>query len=356
MSDNKLLSKGLLMSSKKEKYTAYVYRGITLKGTYENIDPEKTFTMPTHSESTNYSMYVINGALYKEFSLWDNSGNWTALSSMFASGGNTYTYGIKDGKLYSLKSNSITQIGSSDKWTCISTTNVGYTGKYNKYCALGVCDGKLYRIYQTSTTCIDDTVRNWKSLEGGQILDDTSHYVLGLLQDGTLFEINKNGIANTLGTGFSAIGTHGGGYTYGDSNNYGGYVQKTTGQLYRHTKNKTLVLDFNGTTFKSIEPNKYYDRTYGCMVRANGDLAVRNNVYVDSGNWITACGYCRGGYGAAAAIKENSNTLYYYWSGGDLAGSVALPKQPINVYNTTLINNGGVASANKGLCLVICEG
>lgn len=158
----------------------------------------------SYTSSINGSITAIrNGMLFEaqylqgETGLFQYYGTDTDWQTVIREPGVGASFGIKNGALYYLNTSSYGQVGTNTGWTAIS----GHMGTFYGYYAVGINNGKLYKIgdYINNVTATQlGTDSGWTAISGTHY--NTEYPGYGIM-NGKLYRINvQTGVLSRVGT------------------------------------------------------------------------------------------------------------------------------------------------------------
>lgn len=318
---------------KGQKYKAYLLfetAAVDVKtlGFTEPIDIETT-------KGTDYSSipcrYVIlNGKLFysvnQKFRQVNNWTTWTYISGNYNN--NSNALGIADGKLYRIytsneTASTVTQIGNLTTWTKIS----GYSSNYRTY---GIADGKLYMCSGESQSQVG-TGSNWTDITGYSTSSNAFAYGI---HGGLLSSIGGSNGKTVRTIGSLTTWTKISGYSRGT-------LGIADGKLYRITGSSQATQIGDLTTWTKISSGSASTTGYGI---ADGKLYKMSSSQTSQVGTLTNWTDISGFYDSSEyAYGIAGNKLYY------LSGSSAT-----QLLNSKCLAVFGAGSANYP-ALAICE-
>lgn len=184
------------------------------------------------------SYFIKNGYLFNSSNVQlDYECGWEKLS---------FNRGIKNGKLYLIKSSSITLIDDNGNWEDISGQSDSSSTAF-----LGIRDGKLYLVGTTSNSIevIDDET-GWTKVVNFNTYDNTSYFKYGI-KNGSLYYIKLDKTIGKIGT--LTTWTHISADTDGDGDEVaygiaGGSLYKLNGSTSTKVGSLTTWTDVIGTS------------------------------------------------------------------------------------------------------------
>ena len=330
-----IFSKQFLYSKKDEgTYKAYLLVDttpidVTTLGIVEVIDPKTTFGSSDDCERCD--CVVINGKLYyynnSTLTQVGTSNKWSAIC------GYTYTpskfsFGICDSQLYKINNGTSTLFDNSSTWEKISYGRGNYCyGIYNDNNNL-----KLAGFTNTTITKNLGNISGWTDIKGCSYNSGggTNYYAYGIC-NGTLYKLFEQQ-ATSLSLNVTKIS----GYS-SSNNSYFGLAIDTNGKLFKLSDTTTTQLGLD-TTWTDISGEAIY---LGATGINNGYLYVisgYDNTLTQIGSlssWTKVSGGAQGGY----AI--NNGDLYYIYYRNNPTPSKIL---------TNCVNIWGQGSVGLALC------